>query len=90
MIHRNDNLLVSLQNSTVSVVLAPIVDGQSHGQGVLAGHRLTVMSNGNGAVRVLDSHRLLVATVEPGTSKMFKAAGNECGNDWIVLEVTLA
>jgi hypothetical protein len=82
----NDRPVVSLQNISVSAVLPPILDQQSHGQrsGVLAGHRLIVRANGNGSVLVLDSHRLPVATVDSGTSKSFTADGNEVGNSWLV------
>jgi hypothetical protein len=82
----NDSPVVSLQNISVSAVLPPILDQQSHGQrsGVLAGHRIVVRANGNGNVLVLDSHRSLVATVDSGASKSFTAEGNEVGNSWIV------
>ena len=82
----SDTRVVSLPNTPVSVVLPPVVDGQSHGRlaGVLNGHALTIRVTGNGDLTVLDSHQQPVAVVASGTSKSFTSEGNEAGNRWIV------
>ncbi len=92
----NDTLVVSPLNTSVSVVLQPIVDTVSHGyrrgmmiydgalvaDGVLTGHALTIRADGAGNINVLDSHHLWIAIVDSGTSKTFTAEGNEPGNRW--------
>jgi len=82
----SDTFVRSLFNTPVAVILPPILDEQSHGrsQGVLGGRKITVRAAGNGAVNVLDSHQLLVASVESGTEKSFTSEGNEAGNRWNV------